>query len=230
MSNPVRISTSNTRWGDVGRDAGVVGKGTRVEGKSAAETKRAQRSGSFRGGAAGLYESAVTQVATEIATQAGSKALAGFATLATPVITGYEFIKAYVGAHNEGKALRRAHERDAVHLAFVLAANQGLPPDYVARMRYEKRAVDGERGGAAKILTRLMKNDAIWQRLQSESASGIKRARQLATRRGITTPAALKAWLAADTVFAKNYRSDLAMKHGVDSVIFQNRMTAASGK
>ena len=117
--------------------------------------------------------------------------------------------------------LKTAYARDAIHLAFVYSAARALPQSYVQSKRHEMRAVDGHRGGAMKILNRLMKNDSRWQKLRASSEREIDQGRKLAKKYGVTSDSALKRRLGRDRSFKHAYTKSLAFKHAVDSVVFE---------
>lgn len=199
-------------------------------GPSARQVAAAQRAAvGGAGGAAHLGKAAAAEVAAHVF-EAGAEALTTTAArglmaigwvAAAPGYVAYEHLHVLYKAIEEGDELKDAHARDAINLAFVWAASKNLPPGYVQRMMHEYRAVSGEHGGASKLLTRMMVDDGKWQAIKSEAEQRVQGARSLARKQGIETPQKLANRLNKDPVFARAYNSDLAVRHGVDSVVYE---------
>jgi hypothetical protein len=198
-------------------------------GPSARQVAAAQRAAVGGGGAASLGKTAAAEVTAQVfevgaealATTAGRGLMAIGWVAAAPIYVAYKHLDALYKAIQEGDELKDAHARDAINLAFVWAASKNLPPGYVQRMMHEYRAVSGEHGGASKLLTRMMVDDGNWQAIKSEAEQRVQGARSLARKQGIETPQKLANRLNKDPVFARAYNSDLAVRHGVDSVVYE---------
>jgi hypothetical protein len=220
--NPV--GTTNRRWTAEGAS---VENGKSAQGKTAQETKKAQRPDP-------THKAVETGVHLAIHAGAEHVLVSGVGAGAAAAILGpglvmYELLKGFHEAHLEGEALREAYTRDAVNLSFVYAAAGALPPGYVAEMRGKMRAVDGDRGGAMKILNRIMANDEKWQAMRRQAAEHVRAGRAIANRMGVTTPQALDARLKSDPNFALLYSKNLGFKHGVDSVLYENAQRGPQG-
>jgi hypothetical protein len=224
--NPV--GTSDRKWTDTAERAGVLEKGKSAHGKTAQETKKAQQPTASHG-LGDTAKHAVVETAGTLLEGASGVGAGLAAALLGPGFVLYEFLHAFNDAHLQGEALRDAFARDAVNLAFVYAAAGALPPGYVAHIRGKMRAVDGERGGAMKILNRAMANDTEWQALQKQAGEHVRAGRAIANRLGVTTPQALEARLKSDPNFALLYSKNLGFKHGVDSVLHENAQRGPQG-
>lgn len=210
------VSRSDRAFVESAVESGVVQSCENPKGKTAEQTKKAQKAGFVSHGAA---EAGIETGAKALAMGHGAAGvLAGAGSV---VISSGMHMLALYKAVAEGAEIRDAHQRDAINLAFVWTASAALPRDYVARQGYELRAVGGERGGASKILTPLMKDDARWQALKSQAESHVRLARSLAAKHGVDSPEALSSRLTKDPRFAKAYQSSMAFRHGVDSVVFE---------
>jgi hypothetical protein len=181
-------------------------------GRSAAETRKAQRSG---GGARSLGEDVALEALAETTKSFGASVLSAALTV------GSHFKGLYTSLA-EAAAIREAHQRDAVNLAVLWTASGALPRDYVARVSCELRDVGGERGGASKILTPLMKDDTRWQALKAQAEGFARLGHKVAARSGINSRAELAHRLKHESKLSKAYRANLASKHGVDSYVFEN--------
>ncbi|MCC6667657.1 MAG: hypothetical protein IT375_28170 [Polyangiaceae bacterium] len=211
------VSRSDRAFVESAVESGVVQSCENPKGKTAEQTKKAQKAGFVSHGAA---EAGLETGAKALAMGTHGAAAIGAGAASVVVSSGMHMLALYK-AVAEGAEIRDAHQRDAINLAFVWTASAALPRDYVARQGYELRAVGGERGGASKILTPLMKDDARWQALKSQAESHVRLARSLAAKHGVDSPEALSSRLTKDPRFAKAYQSSMAFRHGVDSVVFE---------
>jgi hypothetical protein len=216
--NPV--GTADRRW-----TAERAENGKSAQGKTAQETKKAQQpDASHKAVETGIH--AIIHYGAEHALVSGVGAGVAAAILG-PGLVMYELYSSFHQAHFQAEELREAYTRDAVSLAFVYTAAGALPPGYVAEIRGKMRAVDGDRGGAMKILNRAMANDEKWQAMQRQAAEHVRAGRAIASRMGVTTPQALEARLKSDRNFA--LLQNLGFKHGVDSVIYENAQPRTQG-
>ena len=228
MPGVTPVGTADRRWTEHAERAGVLGPGKSAHGKTAEQTKKAQHGSP-------VVEAAMTggHVAAEgvvHALEGASGVSAGLtAVLLGPVLTLVTFGYELTEAHSQGEELREAYARDAVNLAFVYAAASALPSDYVAKIRVDLRAVDGERGGAMKILNRAMASDKEWQAMQKQAAEHVRIGRAAAKRFGVTSPQALEQRLKSDPRFGTLYNNNLGFKHGVDSVLYENAQRRLHG-
>ncbi|MCK6531549.1 MAG: hypothetical protein L6Q84_01155 [Polyangiaceae bacterium] len=211
------VSRSDRAFVESAVESGVAQKCENPKGKTAEQTKKAQKANFIAIGAAKTGAETGAK-ALAMATHGAAGVAAGTASV---VISSGMHVLALYKAVAEGAEIRDAHQRDAINLAFVWTASAALPKDYVARQGYELRAVGGEHGGASKILTPLMKDDSRWQALKSQAESHVRLARNLAEKYGVDSPDALSSRLSKDPRFAKAYQSSMAFRHGVDSVVFE---------
>ena len=224
--NPV--GTADRRWTDTAERAGVLENGKSAHGKTVQETKKAQQP-SVPGKVA-LTGAFVSAEGISGALEGASGVGAGVAAaILGPGLTLAKLLGGFHKAHSEGEALRDAYARDAVNLAFVFAAAGALPPGYVAHIRGKMGAVDGERGGAMRILNRAMANDENWQAMQKQAGEHVRAGRAIANRLGVSTPQALEARLKNDRNFALLYSQNLGFKHGVDSVLYESAQRGPKG-
>jgi len=210
-------------------DAKVLPKGASPHGKTAADTKEAQKPHLL--GKVGMTGGLVAAEALHHGLEHASGVSAGVAAaLLGPGLTALKLLYSWDKAHREGEALRDAYARDSVNLAVVYAAASALPPAYVAKMRVDLKPVDGERGGAMKILNRVMVNDAEWQTIKRQAEEHVRIGCDTATRLNVTSKEGLELRLKNDRQFAVLYQQDIAFKHGVDSVVYDNVQRQLYGK
>lgn len=146
-------------------------------------------------------------------------------------VTGFVHVMGLYKSVADAAELEGAYARDAVNLAVIWTGSAALPRDYVARMGYELRAVGGERGGASKIVTPLMKDDAGWQALKAQTESHVRMGQKIAAKVRLDSRQAVEERVRKDPSFAKAYSQNLAFKHGVDSHVFlQEQRRIVSGK
>jgi len=228
MTTPaIRPSTADARLLDAARSAGVADENTAIYGKSARETHKAHNS--VAGELKGLTRSCAAEATSMIAAAGSGLGAAAVAVLAGPFFTAKSMLESYHRAHDEAAELRQAIARDAVHLAFVWAGAEALPPDYVARVGQELKAVAGERGGATKILNGIMVDDARWKATRDEATTHIGIGRKVAQRLGVTSHEALDQRLAQNPQLAVAYRNNIGFFHGVQSVLFEATIARARG-
>jgi hypothetical protein len=208
-------------------DAGVLPKGASPHGKTAAETKEAQKPHLLH--KLGTTGAEVAAHSLSIALEGASGVGAGVAAaLLGPGTTLLTLLVAFEKAHAEGDELAEANRRDRVNGAFVMLASAALPPAYVAKMRVELGATDW--GLSNKILTPLQANNAEWEAVKKQAEEHVRIGRDSATRLGVTSNDALEARLKGDRRFAALYQQNLGFKHGVDSVIHDGVQRQLYGK
>jgi hypothetical protein len=213
-------------WVEAAQEAGVMEKCESPHGKTAEQTKRAQKHSVGMGLAKTAGETALE--ATSMAAHGGLALAAGALSV---VVTGFAHVTALYESIAEAAELKDAYARDAVNLAVIWTGSAALPHDYVAHMGHELRAVGGERGGAMKILNRLMKDDTRWQALKARTESHIRIGQKVAAKLGLDSRGAVEERVRKDPRFAKAYSQNLAFKHGVDSHVFlqeQRRMVSGN--
>lgn len=219
------VGAADRRWVESARDAGVTEECKSPHGKSAEATRKAHKKGEI------AIEAGLTT--GEVALKAASfvakgSALFGLGSLAA---SSGVMLYGYYKSIAEAAELKEAHQRDAINLAVVWTASAALPKDYVARVGHELREVAGERGGASRILTPLMKDDVKWQKLKAEAEAYARMGRKTGARSGITSPRELAYRLEHDKTFSRAYSSNIAFRHGVDSVVFEyEQARIAKGK
>ncbi len=219
MTAPVTNSKTDRDWQRYGEDAGVLKGGEKLHGKTVKQTEQAQRP-TPKGTVKSVVQDHAAEAAHQLASAAGGK-LAGLAAAAAgPGYGLYTMLNATYTAVQEGQQLNEAHRRDAVNLAVVYAGAGSLPSEYVQSQTREKRAVAGERGGAMKILTPLMRDNAKWNSVRADVQKFAKLGQAQAGKLGLDSEAALNRRLATDRNFRTAYEANLAFKHGVDAAVF----------
>lgn len=219
MTNPVANGKTDRDWQRHAQEAGVLTGGEKLHGKTARQTAKAHQP-TVKGTVPGLVRDHAVEGVHQLAFAAG-----GMGTGATAAITGpgyalYTMLSAAYTAVQQGAELNEAHRRDAVNLAVVYAGAAALPNEYVRHQIRDKRAVAGERGGAMKILTPLMRDDAKWNAVRADAQKFAELGKAQAGKFGLDSETKLSHRLATDRNFRAAYESNMAFKHGVDAAVF----------
>jgi hypothetical protein len=235
MTQPVnnRPSRVNREFEEAATSANV-GKGqTSKPGPSAREVKQSQKPNAADG-VSGLTQSGLGEAAATLAEGASPVVAGSNAVVFGPIMVAAAHLKLFLDAAREGEELRDAHARDAVNMAVVWTAGPKLPAAYVQRMTNEYRAVAGRaenhamggfgRGGANRILSRLMMDDAKWQQIKADAERSADTGLRFAKNHGITSKAALDQALRRDPKLAKAYEANIAFRHGLHAAIYEAQL------
>lgn len=210
------------------RSAGLITPETNVHGPSQAAVEASQKYTPLQG-LGDLSQGAILEIGTTVLQRGALGAAAAFANIG---MTVYSLMSAFVEAGVHGDAQARAYERDSVHLATAWAAAAALPPAYIQQMNSDYRRVGGaaplvaHRGGANKISSKLMASGE-WKRIEAQAVEHANLGRDVAKSHFIHSKAALSERLNRDARFRNLYNSNIAFKHGVDSIVFEKSLASA---
>ena len=228
MSGVCSVSSFDRKVAEHAQEAGIGDGCNTGKGKSANQVS-SELKPTLSKGALSLVKNAVKHVALEAVAEAAGVIGIG-AAIAAPVLTAVKYLELWCHEAEGGAQIRKGHERDAIHLAVAFAASKALPPDYISKMRAEYEDVDGEHGGANKILSRAQRDDEHWAAFKKEAEGFARKGRAVAKEKHITSKEALVKRLASDKKLAAAYRDNIAFRHGVDSFVYESWQKSFYGK